>query len=128
MPRAAHPSVRDRAGFTLVELLVVIGLLLLLVTLAVLIIPSINNAQQATQGATQLQQLMEIAKQTAMRDRAPRGWRLLPSQGLNGSVQVTDLIMLEQPPDLYLGSMQVPDRTTYAVGPNAKTTAFTRWS
>ena len=63
MSRAAHPSVRDRAGFTLVELLVVIGLLLLLVTLAVLIIPSINNAQQATQGATQLQQLMEIAKQ-----------------------------------------------------------------
>src|SRR5436309_2213860 len=107
MPRATPASVpsRPRAGFTLVELLVAIGLLLILMTLAVLIIPSINNAQQSTQAGTQLQQWLEIAKQSAMRDRAPRGIRLLRGQGGLNPQQVTDLEFLEQPPDLYLGSV-----------------------
>src|SRR5437868_2093965 len=82
-----------RHGFTLVELLVVMGLLLVLAALAVMIIPSISNDQRATQGATQLQQWLEIAKQRAMRDRAPRGIRLVP-----GSIagQITELEYIEQ--------------------------------
>src|SRR2546429_698108 len=123
MPRATVASVprrpRPRGGFTLVELLVAIGLLLVLMTLAILIIPSINNAQQATQAGTQLQQWLEIAKQSAMRDRAPRGIRLLPGKGTSATVQVTDLEFLEQPPDLYLGSVTTGGKTyhSYATVP-----------
>jgi prepilin-type N-terminal cleavage/methylation domain-containing protein len=91
-----------RAGFTLIELLVVTGLVLVLMGLALVLVPTINNEQKATQAGTQLQQWIEIAKQRAGRDRVPRGIRLMP--GAANSLQVTQLQYLEQPPDYWLGS------------------------
>lgn len=93
----------ERRGFTLVELLVVMTLMLVLAGLALLVIPSINTSQQATQAAGQLQQWFEAAKQRAARDRAPRGIRLLP--GAANASLVTDLVFLVQSDDYYLGSV-----------------------
>jgi prepilin-type N-terminal cleavage/methylation domain-containing protein len=89
-------------GYTLVELLVVMALMLVLTALAVLIVPRINDEQRATKAATQLQQWIEIAKQRAVRDRAPRGVRLLA--GKTAVLQVTDIVYLEQPDDYHLGA------------------------
>jgi prepilin-type N-terminal cleavage/methylation domain-containing protein len=90
-----------RAAYTLVELLVVIGIILVLAGMALYLVPSISSQQQATQAGTQLQQWIEIAKQRAGRDRAPRGIRLLP--GTPNSMFVTQLEYIEQPPDFWLG-------------------------
>jgi prepilin-type N-terminal cleavage/methylation domain-containing protein len=97
-----HNASADRQAFTLVELLVVIGLMVVLMSLGLYLIPSVNDEQKATRAATQLQQWLEIAKQRAARDRAPRGVRLL--QGSVSPTQVTDLEYTEQPPDFFFGN------------------------
>jgi prepilin-type N-terminal cleavage/methylation domain-containing protein len=112
-----HTTLRKpRAGFTLVELLVVITLMLVLAGLAVLIIPSITSGQQATNGAAQLQQWLEIAKQRAARDRRPRGLRLLP--GSSNPAFVTDLVFLVEADDYYLGAVSVTDAQHAPPPPN----------
>ena len=95
-----------RAGFTLVELLVVVGLIVILLAMALFLVPAINTQQQATQAGTQLQQWIEIAKQRAGRDRAPRGIRLLA--GSANPLQVTQLEYIEQPPDYFFGNNTNP--------------------
>lgn len=71
-------STPGRAGFTLVELLVVIVLLLVLATLAVLFVPRINERRKSAVGAEQVQSALLTAKQRAVRDQAPRGVRIQP--------------------------------------------------
>src|SRR5947209_1316409 len=120
---AKHNAEGRRGGFTLVELLVVMGLLVVLASLAVMILPSISSDNRTSQGATQLQQWLEIAKQRAMRDKAPRGLRFLP--GTVNPRYVTDLEYVEQPPDFYLGSYPIPLPKTAPTGPR-KTTYYSR--
>src|SRR5262245_28299709 len=103
MPKPLQTS---RPGFTLVELLVVITLMLVIAGLAVLVIPRVQDDQKATNAATNLQQWLEIAKNRAARDRAPRGLRLLP--GNPTATQVTDCVFLVQSDDYYLGSVERP--------------------
>jgi hypothetical protein len=91
--------------------MVVVGLMLVLASLAVLLIPRVNSEQQATRAAAQLQQWFEMAKQRAARDRAPRGVRLLAGNAANPTF-VTDLVFLVQADDYYLGSVVGTDPTT----------------
>jgi prepilin-type N-terminal cleavage/methylation domain-containing protein len=113
-------TTRIRTAFTLVELLVVIGIMAVLLALAVMIIPGVTDGQNNTRAATQLQQWIEIAKQRAARDRVPRGIRLLyntvpivvpgaaPTD--NQFLQATRVVKLEyiEQPDPYtLGSAVV---------------------
>ncbi len=70
---------RERAGgFTLVELLVVILIILLVsaVTLPV-VVPALAS-RQVSEGARILQAGLAGARDTAIRNNAPRGIRLLP--------------------------------------------------
>src|SRR5262245_7436411 len=66
-----------RRGFTLVELLVVIALLALLASLSVMVIMGLTDNARAPRGASLVQQTLSAAKMRAVRDRAPRGVRLL---------------------------------------------------
>jgi type II secretory pathway pseudopilin PulG len=89
-----------RSAFTMVELLVATALLIVLASLALLVIPSLNQGQQTPRAASQLQQWIEIAKQRAARDRAARGIRLVvPVFNPAGqpSVQVLQLEFIELP-------------------------------
>jgi prepilin-type N-terminal cleavage/methylation domain-containing protein len=92
---------RPHSGFTLIELIVVIGIIMVLATIAVLFLPGIMERQRASSGASQLQSWLLIAKQRALRDQAPRGVRL----NVNGTT-VTDLQFIEAPPDFSGGSIQ----------------------
>lgn len=74
LPRANGPS--RRTGFTLIEMLVVMALMILLATLAVAMMPKFREQQIVSQGASDLQNWFTIAKQWALRDKAPRGIRL----------------------------------------------------
>jgi len=91
---------RRRLAFTLVELLVVMGVVLVLMTLAVAFVPRAQEQQRVSRGASQVQGWLAIAKQWALRDRAPRGLRLTPNAG-NGN-WVTTMQYIEQPDD-FLG-------------------------
>src|SRR5437899_4734829 len=66
---------RQRA-FTLVEMLVVLGLMLVLAALAIAFIPRMNERAKTPRGASQLQMWLLIARQWAKRDNTPTGIRL----------------------------------------------------
>src|SRR5688572_2733931 len=67
---------RRRPGFTLVELIVVIALIIVIAALTVAVFNSgFISSQRVTGGADRIGTAMLIAKQRALRDRAPRGVR-----------------------------------------------------
>src|SRR5215471_1950183 len=59
-----------RRAFTLVEMLVAIGILVVLATLAIAIVPKIAAASRPRDGALQLQGWLALARQTAQLDTA----------------------------------------------------------
>jgi prepilin-type N-terminal cleavage/methylation domain-containing protein len=91
------PRLRSRAGFTLVELLVVMSLILVLATLVVGLAPSIRRDARVTNAIEQVQGWLLIAKQRAYRDRVPRGVRVVVP---TGSTTATELAYIEQPENI----------------------------
>ena len=75
-------------------------LILVLATIAVLFVPSVQDGDKASTGARQLMSMLQIAKTRAMRDQAPRGVRLVPTDP-NHPNQITQLQYIQQPPDFY---------------------------
>jgi prepilin-type N-terminal cleavage/methylation domain-containing protein len=65
-----------RAGFTLIEMLVVLFIIVILATLVVAIAPRISEQSRAARGADQLQGWLLIAKQRAKNGGRPAGLRL----------------------------------------------------
>ncbi len=109
-----------RQGFTLVELLVVISLMLVLAAVAVMFWPGVSDSQRAAQGAASLQGWLNIAKQRALRDQAPRGVRLYLTT-VNGIANfVVEAQYIEQPDDFTGGNY-----STDATDPSLKTLNFT---
>src|SRR5262245_10839995 len=103
MPRSIGRLSAGRAGFTLIELIVVISFVILLATLAVVFLPGFQESQKAGQGCSQLQHWLLIAKQRAMRDQVNTGLRLnLLTTELNEAVPnrfITTLEYIQQPED-----------------------------
>jgi prepilin-type N-terminal cleavage/methylation domain-containing protein len=73
MKRFSH----KRKGFTLVELMVVMGIIALLTAMVMLVAPNILDKDRARDAATQLQGVLANARMRAMRDGVPRGVRLI---------------------------------------------------
>ena len=93
-PRAA--SVRPtRRGFTLVELMVAIVIIIILATITVLFLPNVNEQTRAARGADQVQGWLLLAKQWALRDQSPRGLRAVEDPP--GSGLVRSFVYVEQP-------------------------------
>ena len=64
-----------RQGFTLVEMLVVMGIIAFLSALVMLAAPSILDRDRARDAASQVQGALQTARTRAIRDNAPRGVR-----------------------------------------------------
>jgi hypothetical protein len=75
-------------------MLLVLGLILILATLAVALIPRFQERERAAKGADHLQRWLLIAKQWAKRDKVPTGLRLTVSSGY-----VSDMNYIQQPED-----------------------------
>jgi prepilin-type N-terminal cleavage/methylation domain-containing protein len=85
-----------RQGFTLIEMLVVMGILLVLATMVVAVLASpILVQDKARRGGSQLQMWFRIAKSKAVADGAPRGVRLI----MDPDGFVRQLQYIEQPTD-----------------------------
>ncbi len=96
-PLAGSLAARPRPAFTLVELLVAIGLLALIASLGVMVVVNLDSWQRAPAGASQVQQALLGAKQRAVRDRRPHGLRLIPDK--NNAQVVREFQYIEQPDD-----------------------------
>jgi prepilin-type N-terminal cleavage/methylation domain-containing protein len=68
---------RARGGFTLVELLVAMAVIILLASIALVVVPGVLDQDRTTDGASLTRQYLMIAKARAARDNLPRGVRLI---------------------------------------------------
>src|ERR1017187_5521317 len=87
----------SRSGYTLIELLVVISIIAVLAAITVAFLPSAAANATEARAAIQLQGWLNIAKQRALRDQAPRGLRLWPSAA--NPLQCIECQYIEQPDD-----------------------------
>jgi prepilin-type N-terminal cleavage/methylation domain-containing protein len=111
---AFHHSLSGRrTGFTLVELLVVIFIMLTLATLVVSMTPRFAGTRKLTQGAEQLQAYLLVAKQRARRDQLPTGVRLQPSS--DNPNYVREVQFIQQPDPFSGGKIQYNPQTANVV-------------
>ena len=99
-----------RDAFTLVELLVVMALIAILATLTIAFFPGAATSDREARAAMTLQGWLNIAKQKALRDQAPRGLRLFVGTATAGAATipnaVTNCQYLELPDDFSGGSVE----------------------
>src|SRR4051812_4681151 len=91
-----QPS-RDRAAFTLIELIVVITLILFLAGMLVAFMPTATTQQREANAGGAVQGWLTVARQRALRDQAPRGLRLWNK---NQNLRISECQYIEQP-DLF---------------------------
>jgi prepilin-type N-terminal cleavage/methylation domain-containing protein len=99
MMKRHSPLRADRRGFTLVEMLVVMGIFLLLAALTVAFLANFRGSS-SSQATSQIYGWLSQARQRALRDGNPYGVRLLLNP--NDPTQVVQLQYIEQPEDFYI--------------------------
>lgn len=77
LPQAASPS--RRPAFTLVELLVAMAIFVVLATIAISAYRGVSDVDRLRNGTQQLQSMINGARSRAIKEKLPRGLRLLPS-------------------------------------------------
>src|SRR5271165_1422620 len=87
--RPAHPADVRRPGFTLVELLVVILIILLVSAVTLPTVISAISHRQVSEAARVLQGALVGARDSAIHNNAISGIRLLPDPTINGIDPVT---------------------------------------
>src|SRR5262249_11411168 len=101
-------TARCRPGFTLIEMITVLTIMLVLTFLAIAFVPRVQERQKAGRGAEQLHNYLHMLKQRALRDQVVTGVRLSPSQ--ENPQLVMDLQAIQQPDDFYGG---LPSKVRY---------------
>src|SRR5262245_16474054 len=82
-----------RSGFTLIEMLVVMGIIILIAALGFLFLPNLDRNKGVPNGTTQVQAWINLMKQQALRDQKPKGIRLIH----DGTGKCVQLQYIEQP-------------------------------
>lgn len=92
---------RRRPGFTLIELITVIGIILLLASMIVGVAYTGSNKQVTANGSSALVGWLKTAQAYALRDQKPYGLRLRPTTNPDPNLNqlVYSFQYIEQPPD-----------------------------
>jgi prepilin-type N-terminal cleavage/methylation domain-containing protein len=97
----ARARARGRQGFTLIEMLLVIGIILFLFGLVAAFLPAVYKRDDSTRAAQMVQTRLAMARQRARRDNLACGIRFAPDTTLPGPPRfVTNLAMVQQPLDI----------------------------
>src|SRR5438477_7227020 len=97
--RAASRQPR-RAGFTLVELTVVIGIIVILLAIGAAFLPGLQANQKVQTGVDRVAQWLLIAKNRAKHDGLPTGLRFIYDPA-NPSLQFSQFAYVQQPDFLF---------------------------
>jgi len=89
--------VRPRRAFTLIEMLIVIGIIVLLLTLGAMFLPNLDRNKGVPNATTQVEGYIRLARNQALRDGAPRGVRLIVDPNDPSGTQVYAIQYIEQP-------------------------------
>jgi prepilin-type N-terminal cleavage/methylation domain-containing protein len=95
--RDRHAATRRRGGFTLVELLIVVGLLLLLAVMTASAVNLSVNNDKVRGGARQVQSFLAGARDRAIYSKQPRGVRFLVDPTNNRTVSSMTFIAPTEP-------------------------------
>lgn len=90
-------SLLNRSGFTLMELLVAMVIMIIIASLAASIAPRAQEKDRVAKAASTVQSWFTQARQWALRDRSPRGIRLVVDP--NRPTRVSTLQYIERPDD-----------------------------
>ena len=94
---STKPRRNRRAGFTLVELLVVVGVMLLLIVMTVSAVNFADDSQSVSAGARLVQAFFEGARDRAIQSREPRGIRLIVERDeVNGRTSMSMMYVKSQ--------------------------------
>jgi prepilin-type N-terminal cleavage/methylation domain-containing protein len=106
---AVTSSGRRRRAFTLIEMLVVMGIILLLATIGVAYLPKMSDNQKRTRAVDLVSQWLLTAKERAKRDRLPTGVRFIdpnnPSNDPTKPILVSQLQYVQQPDPITGGQL-----------------------
>ena len=101
--RNTNQLVPRRGGFTLIELIVVIGIILVIAALGAAFAPTISDSQNLTRSVDNLEQWLLTAKMRAKRDGLATGIRFIPPDPLNPTVGPFSEFQYIQQPDAMTG-------------------------
>lgn len=131
---------RRQAGFTLLELMVVIGIMAVLSAIMIPNVISYRGNQQVTRAARQIYSALQVAKMTAIRDNTVIMVEFTSGTGPAGTYQIfedmdgdgvfsagdRDIETGQMPPEVLLSDTSgVAGSTNYFAGPDSEVTAFT---
>lgn len=103
--RASSPALRSRhrQGFTIIELLIVVSIMLLLTTFTVVAIDFTFEAERVSAGARQVQSMLAGARDRAIRARRPIGVRFVVDQDPDNGRNVSSMIYVGETEHYTLG-------------------------
>jgi prepilin-type N-terminal cleavage/methylation domain-containing protein len=104
------PATVRRPAFTLMELLVVIGLIVVIAGIGLLTVPLMQSQQKASSNASQLVAWFGDAKAIALRDRRPTGLRFVPDPNNPGFIR--EVFLIQTPDDFTGGTVQITNPLT----------------
>jgi prepilin-type N-terminal cleavage/methylation domain-containing protein len=114
---AVTSSGRRRGAFTLIEMLVVMGIILLLATIGVAYLPKMSDNQKRTRAVDLVSQWLLTAKERAKRDRLPTGVRLLIDPNNPTPTLVSQLQYVQQPDPITGGQLVYGTSSPFPGGP-----------